>query len=90
MENQFDIRDPATGRTIDPSEVERDARLAVEEELLAERRALLVERQALYEDERRGLRPLPVSGRCCPKSRACAAVNPKPDAQGVRRGQLQP
>ena len=50
LENQFDVRDPATGRTIDPSEVERDARLAAEEELLAERRALLVERQALYEE----------------------------------------
>ena len=47
LENQFDVRDIATGRTISPGEIEREALRVAQYELLAEREARLVERQEL-------------------------------------------
>ena len=53
LEDQFDIRSPVTGRTIDLAEVrqeelleERAARVAVQQTLVEERRARLAEREA--------------------------------------------
>ncbi len=46
LRNQFDVRDPATGRSIAPESVAREALRVAREELLAERSALSEERRA--------------------------------------------
>ena len=46
LNDQFDVRDPATGRSIAPESVAREALRVAREELLAERSALSEERRA--------------------------------------------
>ncbi len=53
MENQFDVRDPATGRTIDAAAVERAARLAERDRLREAQDELLAERSARLAAEAR-------------------------------------
>ena len=53
LENQFDVRDPATGRSIAPETVAREELRESEEVLLAERRALMAEREARLAAEAR-------------------------------------
>ena len=53
LENQFDVRDPTTGRSIAPETVVREELRSAREELLSERSALLAEREARLKAEAR-------------------------------------
>ena len=50
LENQFDVRDPTTGRSINPAAVERDARLATLDRLREERQNRLAVENRLREE----------------------------------------